>query len=300
MKYPPYLQPGDKVSIVSPAGKIERQIVERGAEILRTEGFLVEIGHHAFDIEDMQAGTDQNRAFDLQKALNDKSIKAVFFSRGGYGSIRTFSLINWSSFFKKPKWLIGFSDITVFHAYLTNHSIPSVHGVMTAWFEKDGALTDSFMKLMAVLKGEKLDFIVEPHPFNKTGTAMGILTGGNLALIQSMRGTPLDISPKGKILFIEDIGEQHYNIDRMMQNLKVGKVLQQLSGLIAGYYTDMRDGETPFGKSAYEIIREVVDPYRYPVVFGFSAGHELPNYPLVMGGRISLNVTDNQVNIKQL
>jgi muramoyltetrapeptide carboxypeptidase len=300
MKYPPHLQPGDKVSIVSPAGKIERQIVERGAEILRAEGFLVEIGHHAFDIEDMQAGTDQNRAFDLQKALNDKSIKAVFFSRGGYGSIRTFSLINWSPFFKKPKWLIGFSDITVFHAYLTNHGIPSVHGVMTAWFEKDGALTDSFMKLMAVLKGEKLDFNVEPHPFNKTGAATGILTGGNLALIQSMRGTPLDIAPKGKILFIEDIGEQHYNIDRMMQNLKVGKVLQQLSGLIAGYYTDMRDGETPLGKSAYQIIQEAVAPYRYPVVFGFSAGHELPNYPLVMGGRISLNVTDNQVNIKQL
>jgi muramoyltetrapeptide carboxypeptidase len=300
MKHPAYLQPGDKVSIVSPASKIERQIVERGAEILEEQGFKVEIGQHAFDTEDMQAGTDVNRAFDLQKALNDKSVKAVFFSRGGYGSIRTFSHINWSSFFKNPKWLIGFSDITVFHSYLTNHHIPSVHGVMAAWFEKDGVLTDSFLKLMAVLKGEKLDFNVQPHPFNKTGSADGILTGGNLALIQSMRGTSLDISPKGKILFIEDIGEQHYNIDRMMQNLKVGKVLQQLSGLIAGYYTEMRDGETPFGKSAYEIIRETVAPYRYPVVFGFSAGHELPNYPMVMGGRISLNVTNNQVNIKQL
>lgn len=300
MKHPAYLKPGDKVSIVSPASKIDRQIVERGAKILEDQGFKVEIGQHAFDIEDMQAGTDLNRAFDLQKALNDKSIKAVFFSRGGYGSIRTFSHINWSSFFKNPKWLIGFSDITVFHAYLTNHKIPSVHGVMTAWFEKDGELTDSFLKLMEVLKGDKLNYDVQPHPFNRSGNVTGILTGGNLALIQSMRGTSLDISPKGKILFIEDIGEQHYNIDRMMQNLKVGKVLQQLSGLIVGYYTDMRDGETPFGKSAYEIIHETVAPYRYPIVFGFNAGHELPHYPLVMGNRISLHVTDNLSNIKQL
>ena len=300
MKYPQYLRPGDKVSIVSPAGKIDRQIVERGAEILGNQGYWVEIGQHAFDTEDMFAGTDENRAYDLQKALNDKSVRAIFFSRGGYGSIRTFSLLNWSSFFKKPKWLVGFSDITVYHAYLTNHQIPSIHGVMTAWFEKDGRLTDSFLKLMAVLKGEKVDFSVEPHPLNRNGDATGILTGGNLSLIQSMRGTSLDIYPKGKILFIEDIDEPHYNIDRMIQNLKVGKTLEQLSGLIAGYYTDMKDGETPFGKSAYEIINEAVAPYRFPVVFGFGAGHELPNHPLIMGSRISLHVTDNHVEIKQI
>ncbi len=300
MKYPQYLEQGDKVSIVSPAGKIDHQIVERGAEILRNQGFQVEIGQHAFDIDNMHAGTDVNRAFDLQKALNDKSIKAIFISRGGYGSIRTFSHLNWSSFFKKPKWLIGFSDITVFHAYLTNHNIPSVHGVMTAWFEKDGVLTDSFLKLMVVLKGEKLIFDVPPHPLNRNGDAIGLLTGGNLSLIQSMRGTSLDISPKGKILFIEDIDEPHYNIDRMMQNLRVGKILENLSGLIAGYYTDMKDSETLFGKSAYMIIREAVESYSYPVVFGFGAGHELPNHPLIMGGRISLHVTDNQVEIKQL
>ena len=300
MKYPQYLTPGDKVSIVSPAGKIDRQIVERGAEILRNQGFQVEIGQHAFDIDNMYAGTDANRAFDLQKALNDKTVKAVFFSRGGYGSIRTFSHINWSSFFKKPKWLIGFSDITVFHAYLTNHHIPSVHGVMASWFEKDGELTDSFLKLMAVLKGEKLIFDVQPHPLNRDGDATGVLAGGNLSLIQSLRGTSLDISPKGKILFIEDIDEHHYNIDRMIQNLKVGKILKQLSGLIAGYYTDMKDGETPFGKSAYEIIHEAVAHYRYPVIFGFGAGHGLPNHPIIMGSRISLHVTEKQVNIKHL
>ena len=153
---------------------------------------------------------------------------------------------------------------------------------------------------MAVLKGEKLIYDVQPHPLNRFGDASGLLTGGNLSLIQSMRGTSLDISPKGKILFIEDIDEHHYNIDRMMQNLKAGKILEQLSGLIAGHYTNLKDGEPPFGKSVYEIISEAVAPYRYPVIFGFGAGHELPNHPLVMGSRISLHVTGNQVEIKQL
>ena len=298
MKYPQYLKPGDKVSIVSPAGKIDSQIVERGAEILINQGYKVEIGQHAFDAEHMFAGTDEDRAIDLQKALNDKSVRAIFFSRGGYGSIRTFSLLNWSSFFKNPKWLIGFSDITVYHAYITNHHLPSIHGVMTAWFEKDGKLTDSFLNLMAVLKGEKLIFNVEPHPLNRNGDATGILTGGNLSLIQSLRGTALDISPKGKILFIEDIDEPHYNLDRMIQNLRVGKILENLSGLITGYFTDMKDSETLFGKSAYKIISEAVEPFHYPVIFGFGAGHELPNHPLIMGSRISLHVTDREVEIK--
>jgi muramoyltetrapeptide carboxypeptidase len=300
MKLPPYLLPGDKVSIISPAGKIERKIAERGAELLRQQGFRVEIGQYAFDEEGVFAGSDFARAADMQKAFDDKSIKAIFFSRGGYGSIRTHLLLNWSAFFKKPKWLIGFSDITVFHAYLSSHNIASVHGVMTAWFEKDGVLTGSFLQLMDLLKGKSPDYSLIPNNLNRNGAASGILTGGNLSIIQSLRGTPLDISPKGKILFIEDIDEHHYHLDRMMQNLKAGRVLEQLSGLVAGYFTGIKDGETPFGKTAYEIIKEAVAPYRYPVVFGFQAGHELPNYPLLMGSKILLNVSDDQVIIKTL
>jgi muramoyltetrapeptide carboxypeptidase len=300
MKFPPYLKPGDKVSIISPAGKIERQIAERGAEILSQQGFRVEIGQHAFDEEGIFAGSDISRAADMQKALSDKTIKAIFFSRGGYGSLRTHLLINWSSFFKKPKWLIGFSDITVFHAYLSRHNIASVHGVMNAWFEKDEFLTDSFLKMMKLLSGEMPYYEVSPHELNRNGVASGILTGGNLSIIQSLRGTPLDISPKGKILFIEDIDEHHYHLDRMMYNLKTGRVLEQLSGLVAGYFTGIKDGETPFGKTAYEIIKDAVAPYSFPVVFGFQSGHELPNYPLLMGSRISLNVSEDQVDIKTL
>ncbi|MEI6677027.1 MAG: LD-carboxypeptidase [Mariniphaga sp.] len=300
MKFPSYLLPGDKVAIISPAGIIEREIAERGAELLRKQGFRVEIGQHAFEQEGVFAGSDLMRASDMQKVLNDKSIKAVFFSRGGYGSIRTHMKLNWSSFFKKPKWLIGFSDITVFHACLARHDIASVHGVMTAWFEKDEVLTQSFLDLMDLLKGIPSEYAIPPNGLNKNGVASGILTGGNLSILQSLRGTPLDISPKGKILFIEDIDENHYHIDRMMQNLKAGRVLEQLSGLIVGYFTQMKDGDTPFGKNAFEIIREAVAPYNFPVIFGFPAGHELPNYPILLGSRIVMNVSDDQVIIKTL
>ncbi len=300
MKFPSKLGPGDKVAIISPAGKIDRQIAERGGELLRQQGFRVEIGAHAFDKDGMFAGSDFSRAADMQKALDDKSIKAIFFTRGGYGSLRTHLLLNWSSFFKKPKWLVGFSDITVFHAYLSRHNIASVHGVMTAWFEQNEVFTESFLQLMELLKGEKLDYLVNPNELNRNGVVSGILTGGNLSIIQSLRGTPLDISPKGKILFIEDINEHHYHIDRMIMNLKAGGVLKQISGLVVGYFTVMKDEETPFGKNAYQIIREAVAPYKYPLVFGLQSGHELPNYPLLMGSKILLDVSENKVIIKTL
>ena len=300
MKFPPYLQPGDKVAIISPAGSIESEIAERGAQILRDLGFIVAIGRNAFEQQGVFGGSDSMRAADMQRAFNDKSIKAIFFSRGGYGSIRTHTHLNWSSFFKKPKWLIGFSDITVFHAFLSNHQIASMHGVMTAWFEKEGTLTESFTEMVELLRGKTPEYALQPHKQNRNGTASGILTGGNLSIIQSLRGTPLDISPKGKILFIEDIGEFHYHIDRMMYNLKTGGILKQISGLIVGYFTAISDRETAYGMSSAEIIREAVASYRYPVCFGFPAGHELPNRPLIMGSRIVLNVSDNYVNIEIL
>jgi muramoyltetrapeptide carboxypeptidase len=300
MKFPPKLNEGDKVSIISPAGKIERRILEHASEMLTQIGFKVEIGNHAFDQEGIYAGSDSDRAADMQKVLDDKTIKAIFFARGGYGSIRTHQLLNWSSFFKKPKWLIGFSDITVFHAYLSLHNVASMHGVMTAWFEKEGALTQSFLMMLSALKGEKQNYALQPHELNRLGSSTGILTGGNLSIIQSLRGTPLDVSPKGKILFIEDIDEHHYHLDRMILNLKTGGVLEQLQGMIVGYFTGIKDGETPYGKSAYQIIKEAVAPYHFPVAFGMPSGHELPNYPMVLGSRISLEVLNEKVVIKTL
>jgi muramoyltetrapeptide carboxypeptidase len=300
MKYPPFLTKGDKISIVSPAGKIERPVVERGAELLREQGFVVEIGEHAFDTAGVFAGIDEARASDMQKALDNKEVKAIFCSRGGYGSLRIQQRLNWSAFFKKPKWLVGFSDITVFHSYLSNHKIASIHGVMPAFFERDGAATESFTQLIKLLQGELPEYSIAPHPLNRLGESNGILAGGNLSILQSLRGTALDISPKGKMLFIEDISEYNYHLDRMMTNLKVGKVLEQISGLIVGHFTEMKDGESPFGKDAYEIIHEAVADYNYPVIFDFPAGHKLPNFPLLIGCRISLKVTQNEVLIKPI
>jgi len=298
MKFPPFLTKGDKIAIVSPAGKIDRSVVERGAELLRKQGFVVEIGKHAFDAYGVFAGSDEDRALDMQKALDDKKVKAIFCSRGGYGSLRIQQRLNWSAFFKKPKWIVGFSDITVFHSYLSQHQIASIHGVMPAFFERDGAPTESFTRTIALLNGQIPDYSIDPHPLNRLGEASGMLTGGNLSMLQSVRGTPLDFSPKGRILFIEDIAEYRYHLDRMMINLKVGRILEQISGLIVGHFSEMKDGEAPYGKSAYEIIHEAVAEYHYPVLFNFPAGHELPNFPLLLGSWISLNVTSNEATVK--
>jgi muramoyltetrapeptide carboxypeptidase len=300
MKFPPFLIKGDKISIISPAGKIDRSIVEHGAELLQEQGFEVEIGKHAFDEEGVFAGSDESRAADMQKAIDDKKVKAIISSRGGYGSLRIQQRLNWSGFFKKPKWIIGFSDITVYHAYLSNHKIASIHGVMPAFFERDGINTESFIKTINLLKGDITEYSIQPHPLNRLGDSNGILTGGNLSILQSLRGTPLDFSPKGKILFIEDIAEYRYHIDRMMTNLKVGRVLERISGLIVGYFSEMKDGETPYSKNAYEIIRDAIEDYRYPVLFNFPAGHKLPNLPLLFGSKISLNITPNEATVKPI
>lgn len=298
MKYPPYLKQGDRVALVSAAGKIDREVVERGAAILKEEGFLPVIGPNAFAQCGVFAGDDARRAADLQWTLDHPEIKAIFFSRGGYGSIRTWQLIDWNNFLQNPKWLIGFSDITVFHAFANKHNIASIHGVMPAFFEKEGAKTDSYRQMIGLLKGRFPDYQLPPHPLNRPGLASGRVVGGNLSIIQSMRGTPLDMNPKGKILFIEDIGEYNYHLDRMMMNLKTGKVLEKIAGLVVGYFTDMKEGEAPFGKTASEIIREAVEPYHYPVVFDFPAGHELPNLPVLMGGKVKLEVSDNGVRFQ--
>jgi muramoyltetrapeptide carboxypeptidase len=300
MKFPPYLASGDHVAILSPAGKIDRQVAQRSAAALRQHGFVVEIGPHAFDAAGVFAGPDTARAADMQQALDDPSIKAIFFARGGYGCLRTHLLLDWTAFLKHPKWLVGFSDTTVFHAFLARHAIASVHGVMTGGFQQHGVPSEGFLRMLDLLQGKLPAYAIPAHESNRTGTASAILTGGNLSIIQSLRGTPLDIQPPGRILFIEDIGEHHYHLDRIMHNLKAGGVLEQLSGLIVGHFTGMKDGETPFGQTACEIIRAAVAPYDYPVVCGFPAGHESPNLPLLMGAVISLQVAVSGVTIKQI
>lgn len=297
MHIPPFLKPGDKVAVVSPAGPVRRGLVERGAELLRAAGFEVVTGRHALDAEGVYAGSDAARAADMQEALDDDAVRAVFCSRGGYGCLRTHGLLDWSRFLERPKWLVGFSDVTVFHSFLSRRNIASVHGVMTSFFEKDGVPTGSFLQTLDLLRGKMPEYAVAPHGLNVSGTAEGILTGGNLSILQSLRGTPLDVVPEGRVLFIEDINEYRYHLDRMLQNLKAGGVLDRIAGLIVGHFTKMKDGTAPYGMDSQEIIREAVEGYGYPVVFGFPAGHELPNLPLLMGGRIRLEVTAAGVKV---
>ena len=171
---------------------------------------------------------------------------------------------------------------------------------MTAWFEKDEILTSSFLEMIELLKGKAPEYSIASHELNRKGNVTGILTGGNLSIIQSLRGTQLDISPKGKILFLEDIGEHHYHLDRMMQNLKAGHILEQISGLVAGYFTGIKDDEPPYGKTAYEIIKDAVAEYQYPVVFNFPSGHQLPNCPILLGSKISLRVSEENAIIQTL
>ncbi len=299
MKYPPFLKSGDKIAMVSVAGIVNREQVEKAKNLLESEKFVVKIGTHAFDTFRMFAGPDVDRALDMQQALDDPEVKAIFFTRGGYGSLRTLMLLDWSAFLNCPKWMIGFSDITVFHSYLTSQEIASIHGVMSAFFFEKGVKTDSYDRLIDLLRGNPLEYHLQSNRFNRAGSAAGKLMGGNLSILLNLRGTPLDQSYDGKVLFIEDISEYDYHIDRMMMNLKFGGALSKLSGLIVGYFTDTKISGTPLGLNAYEIIRDAVAGYGYPVVFGFPAGHELPNYPLLMGSDISLVVSDEKVLINQ-
>lgn len=294
MIFPTPLKPNDKIVIISPAGKVKRETVEKGASLLCSRGYQVEIGSSAFAEEGVFAGTDDQRVADLQAALDDENTAAIFCARGGYGSLRTHFRLNWSNFLKKPKWLIGFSDITVFHAFLSGKAIASVHGVMPAFFERDSLPTTSFEKLMEVLSGHLPTYTIAAHPLNRIGEATGTVVGGNLSIIQSLRGTPLDFSPEGKILFIEDLDEYHYHLDRMLMNLKAGGIFEQIEGLVVGYFSNMKDGDTPFGPNAAQIIREAVAGYHFPVLFNFPAGHQLPNMPLLMGGAATLKVSQTQ------
>jgi muramoyltetrapeptide carboxypeptidase len=289
MTTPRYLNKGDKFAIIAPAGKISKEKVETAINILQGWGFEIVLGANLFNDHYQYAAIDKERLADLQQALDDLSVKAILFARGGYGVIRILDQIDFSNFRKNPKWLIGFSDITIFHSHIhKNLKIETIHATMAA------GLTDpvSAESLRKALFGEKLKYKFKTIPLSRKGIAKGILVGGNLAALCSLIGSTSDIDTKGKILFIEDVGEYLYRIDRMMWHLKRTGKLRHLKGLIVGGMTDMEDNDTPFGKTAYEIVAEAVNEYDYPVCFGFPAGHMDDNRAMILGRMVSLNVDD--------
>ncbi|MBM3434763.1 MAG: LD-carboxypeptidase [Bacteroidetes bacterium] len=289
MRPPAYLREGDNIAIVAPAGKIAREKVEAAKTILQDWGLQVVLGSNLFKDLYQFSATDEERLADLQNVMDDPEIKAALFARGGYGVIRILDRIDLSGFRNSPKWLIGFSDITIFHSHIySQFGMPTIHGPMAA------GLTDpiSAESLRNALFGKPLHYEIESHPLDRHGKARGILVGGNLSILCSLTGTASDIDTKEKILFIEDVGEYLYRIDRMMWQMKRAGKLEKLKGLIVGGMTDMKDSDTPFGKSPYEIVAEAVKDFGYPVCFGFPAGHQTNNRALIIGKRAELVVEE--------
>lgn len=296
---PPSLQKGDTIGIVSTASKIDREIVEQAVNFLKEEGFQTVLGKSIYNRHNQFAGTDQERTHDLQLMLDNSDIKTIVCSRGGYGSIRTIQNINWENFIKSPKWIVGFSDVTTLHSQLNRLNIASIHGVMPRYFTENGTATQSYSTLNNAWLGNALHYNISPSEYNKQGISKGELVGGNLSILYSLRGTPYDLDTNNKILFIEDLSEQLYHLDRMMMNLKTGGLLSNLNGLIVGSFTGIKDNDTPFGKTVEEIILDAVLEYNYPVIFQFPAGHQKENYALKLGCPININVQKDRVQITQ-
>ncbi len=295
---PDYLKKGDKVAIISPAGKIDKSKINNAVKILSGWGLDVITGKNSGKIYNQFAGTDEERIYDFQQMLDDKNIKAIFSSRGGYGSIRIIDKLNFDNFKKNPKWIIGFSDITVFHVYINNNlNIETIHGAMPKKFPDYPDENKSLKSLKSILFGNEINYGIKDHKLNITGKTEGVLTGGNLSILYSLNGTKYDIDTKDKILFIEDLSEYLYHIDRIMMNFKLSGKFDNLKGLIVGDFIDIKDNNTKFGKTVYEIIYEHISEYKIPVCFGFPAGHNDINIAMKFGNKIKFAVNSEGVDI---
>lgn len=293
MIFPENLKKGDRIRIIAPAGKVQKDKVLPGIELLQDVGYEVLVGKHVFDRNFQYAGNDLHRATDLQEAIDDTQTKAIICARGGYGSVRIIEKLNFSPMLKSPKWLVGFSDVTVLHSILNKLGLASIHGAMPAFFLENKKPTRSFQSLIELLSSGKSMVETVAHSLNRKGICSGELVGGNLSLLYSLQGTPWQLETTGKILLIEDLSEYLYHIDRIMQNLRMTGQLKNLAGLVVGGFTDMKDNESPFGKSANEIILESVKEYQFPVCFDFPVGHIPKNLSLMLGATYSLEVIDN-------
>lgn len=293
MIIPPYLQPGDRIRIVSPAGKVQKDKVLPGIKLLQDEGYDVVVGKHVFDKHFQYAGTDLQRAADFQEAINDPDTKAIICARGGYGTVRIIEKTDFSPLLKNNKWIVGFSDITILHTVLNKLGLASIHGAMPGFFVENKKMTRSFLSLMELISTGKSQFDIKAHELNRSGSCTGELVGGNLSLIYSLQGTPWQLETRGKILIIEDLTEYFYHLDRMMQNLRLAGQLKNLAGLIVGGFTEMKDNDSPFGKTAYEIIMDAVQDYHFPVCFDFPVGHIPKNLALMLGSNYHLNLAES-------
>lgn len=298
---PPFLQPGDTVAIAATARKVSPEEMQPAINLLRSWGFSVVVQPELYSIQNQFAGADTNRTASFQKLLDDKTIKAIFCARGGYGTVRMVDALNWETFTQYPKWIVGYSDITVLHSHIAKHcGIATLHAPMPINMQAHLQHAESIQLLRDAVFGNLPMYQIEPHAFNRVGLASGKLLGGNLSVLYSLLGSASDIDTAGCILFVEDLDEYLYHIDRMVVNLKRNGKLSKLAGLIVGGMSDMKDNTVPFGKSSEAIIAEHVAGFQYPVAMGFPAGHEAKNYPLVFGARYQFEVTATSAILKPL
>lgn len=299
---PPYLKKGDIIGITCPASYLTAANADKCIETLKQWGFEVMVGKTlGSKSKNYFSASDEDRANELQAMLDDKSIKAIIFGRGGYGMGRIIDKLNFSKFKKNPKWIIGFSDITLLHCHLYgHHKISSIHGPMAIGFNKEKSNAESIDSLHKLLTGKKFNYNCKSHKNNRVGIAKGKLIGGNLALLVNAIGTGSDFETKNKIFFIEDVGEYLYAIDRMFYQLKRSGKLNKLAGLVIGGFTDMKDTERPFGKNLENIIKELVEEYNYPVCFHFPISHGKENVAVKIGVEYELKITATKTTLKEL
>ncbi|MDG5798958.1 LD-carboxypeptidase [Marinilabiliaceae bacterium ANBcel2] len=292
MIYPPFLKKDDLVALITPSGKTTIVVVERASNFIKELGYKVVTGDNVLSSFNQFGGTDQERIDDLNKVISSPDIKAVWCTRGGHGTLRICDKVDFTPLKNNPKWLIGFSDITVLHSKLQKEAgLVSVHGPMALNLEKPDIENTGVLNLWNLLKGDIPDYNLPYNSYNRTGSAEGELVGGNLTLLNSLKGSRYDFDPKGKILFLEDLGEKLYHVDRMIQGFKLAGKFEGLKGLVIGQMTEMSDGETPFGRDAHGIIVDAVKEYGFPVISNFNAGHDRQNEPVIMGAKVKIDVT---------
>lgn len=289
MKIPPSLQKGDTIAIVSTARKNIDDNLKPAIDLLHSWGLEVLIGKTIGLNNNQLAGTDEERAADFQQQLDNPNIKAIWCVRGGYGTVRMIDLLDFTKFKQSPKWIVGFSDVTVIHSYINNLNIATIHGAMPITVGKASA--ESIESLRKSLFGESLNYEIPFSPANRLGNTKGEIVGGNLSILYSLMGSNAQIDCKGKILFIEDLDEYLYHIDRMMMSLKRCGCFEDLNGLIVGTMTKMKDNDIPWGKNANQIIEDITKDYSFPVLYNFPAGHFRDNRALIFGKQVSLEIS---------
>jgi muramoyltetrapeptide carboxypeptidase len=290
----------DEIRIIAPASAVEQDYIDKTIQSLVDLGFKVSLGKYIMERFHQFAGKDWQRAEDFQEAINDPDVGAIFCARGGYGSIRIITKIDFSTLLDRPKWLAGFSDVTAFHSFLNRTlNISTIHAPMPVNVDSP-YFAENLVKLKSILDGKIPEIHLEPHAQNLKGKGKGKLVGGNLSIIYSLQSTRFELDTRGNILFIEDVGEQLYHLDRMMQNLFLSGKLDELAGLVVGGMTDMKDKKRPFGQTAFEIINDTVKCFDYPVAFGFPAGHIDNNVPFILGPDAELEVNDTGAHLRYI